>query len=173
MKDQYSNIHYGYEDKLKSVKKMEKKDDQSKIRYDRSKIEKIDPKLIKRLRIYLVVLFAILAVITFEVLTGQFSIQWALVGIVIGFMIGIIVSRMYNISWDEETNTVVGEIDRIGVVILVGYLIWEITKSNFLGYWFEGNILFAIILGITAGSMLARILSNKRNIEQILEALEL
>jgi hypothetical protein len=152
---------------------LKKEDDKSRIRYDKSKIEKIDPKLITRLRIYLIVMFAILAVIVFEVLEGQFSIQWALVGIVIGFVIGIIVSRMYNLRWDEETNTVIGEIDRIGAVILIGYLVWELTKSHFLGYLVTGSILFAIILGITAGSMLARVLSNKRNIEQILEALEI
>jgi heme/copper-type cytochrome/quinol oxidase subunit 4 len=151
---------------------MRKGSDESKIRYDKSK-EKIDPKLITRLRIYLIVMFIILAVIAFEVLKGQFSIQWTLVGIIIGFLIGIIVSRMYNLSWDEETNTVIGEIDKIGAVILIVYLVWEITKSNFLGYWVEGSALFALILGITAGSMLARVLRNKRRIEQILEALEI
>ena len=152
---------------------MEKKDDKSKIRYDKSKVEKIDWKLMMRLRIYLLVMFAILAVIIFEVINGTFSIQWALVGILIGLVVGTIVTRMYNLSWDEETNSVIGEMDSIGVVILLGYLIWEFTKSNFLGYWVEGSILSAIILGITAGSMLARVLRNKRSIEQILKALEI
>jgi len=114
-----------------------------------------------------------LVVIAFEVLRGNFSIQWALGGIIIGLVIGTIVSRMYNLSWDEETNTVISNVDRIGAVILVGYLIWELTKSQFLGYWIDGNTLFAVILGITAGSMLARVLTNKRNMEEIMEALEI
>jgi hypothetical protein len=152
---------------------MEKKDNQSKIRYDTSKVEKIDHKLMMRLRIYLIVMFAILAVIVIEVIDGTFSIQWALIGILIGLVVGTIVTRMYNLSWDEESNSVIGEMDSIGIVILVGYLIWEFTKSNFLGYWVEGSILSAIILGITAGSMFARVVSNKRNINQILESLEI
>ena len=65
---------------------MEKKDDTSKIRYDKSKVEKINPKLIMRLRIYLLVMVSILAVILFEVVEGTFSIQWALVGILIGLV---------------------------------------------------------------------------------------
>jgi hypothetical protein len=77
------------------------------------------------------------------------------------------------LSWDEESKSVIGEMDSIGIVILGGYLIWELTKSHFLGYWVEGSILSAIILGITAGSIFARVLSNKRNIEQILKALEI
>jgi hypothetical protein len=148
-------------------------ENQSKIRYEKSKVEKIDKKLIRRLRYYFIVMIVILVVIAFEVLEGQFSVQWALLGIVIGFGIGIIVSRMYNLSWDAETNTVISEVDKIGAVILVGYLLWELTKSHFLGYWVTGSILFAVILGITAGSMLARVLSNKRNIDQILEALDI
>lgn len=144
-----------------------------KMRYDKSKVEKIDKRLLTRLRIYLIVMILMLIVITFEVLRGVFSIQWALVGILIGLIVGTIVSRMYNLSWDEEDHRVIGEIDSIGVIILLGYLIWEFSKSQFLGYWVEGNILFAIILGITAGSMLARVLCNKRNMEQILEAIEI
>lgn len=144
-----------------------------KMRYDKSKVEKIDKRLLTRLRIYLIVMILMLIVITFEVLRGVFSIQWALVGILIGLIVGTIVSRMYNLSWDEEDHRVIGEIDSIGVIILLGYLIWEFSKSQFLGYWVEGNTLFAIIIGITAGSMLARICSNKRNMEQILEAIEI
>jgi multisubunit Na+/H+ antiporter MnhE subunit len=114
-----------------------------------------------------------LVVIAFEVLRGNFSIQWAFGGIIIGLVIGTIVSRMYKLSWDEETNTIISNVDIIGAVILVGYLIWELTKSQFLGYWIDGNTLFAVILGITAGSMLARVLTNKRNMEEIMEALEI
>jgi hypothetical protein len=152
---------------------MDKKDNKSKIRYDNSKIEKIDRKLVMRLRIYLIVMITIFAVIVIEVVQGRIIIQWALVGILIGLLVGTIVTRMYNLSWDEESNTVVGKMDGIGIVILVGYLIWEFTKSYFLGYWVQGSILSAILLGITAGSMLARVVSNKRNIEQILIALEI
>lgn len=152
---------------------MEKKDNKSKIRYDNSKIEKIDRKLVMRLRIYLIVMITIFAVIVIEVVQGRFIIQWALVGILVGLLVGTIVTRMYNLSWDEESNTVIGKMDGIGIVILVGYLIWEFTKSDFLGYWVQGSILSAIILGITVGSMLARLVSNKRSIEQILTALEI
>jgi hypothetical protein len=118
-------------------------------------------------------MITIFAVIVIEVVQGRIIIQWALVGILIGLLVGTIVTRMYNLSWDEESNTVVGKMDGIGIVILVGYLIWEFTKSYFLGYWVQGSILSAILLGITAGSMLARVVSNKRNIEQILIALEI
>lgn len=135
--------------------------------------KKVDRRLIVRLRIYIVVMLALLIVIVFEVIQGKLSIQWALGGILIGLGIGIIVSRVYNLSWDEESNNVIGTIDGIGSVILISYLIFVFTKTNVMSYWVEGNTLFAIILGITTGTMLGRVLTTKRGIEKILKALEI
>jgi cation transport ATPase len=140
---------------------------------DESKRQKVDQRLISRLGIYLIVMVVMLAVIVVEVLRGVFSIQWALVGIIIGLVVGTIVSRVYSLSWDEETNNVIGEIDRIGALILVGYLIFIFTKSYFLGYEVQGANLFAVILGITAGTMLGRVLSTKRSIEKILKVVKI
>jgi len=140
---------------------------------DESKRQKIDKHLISRLRIYLIVMLVMFAVIVVEVLRGVFSIQWALIGIIIGLVVGVIVARMYNLSWDEEDNVVIGEIDRIGIVILVCYLIFMFTRIHFLGYEVQGANLFAVILGITTGTMLGRVLRTERGIEKILKVVQI
>lgn len=144
-----------------------------KKRKELSKTQNIDSHLIKRLRIYLLVMLILLVVIVFEVLNGRFSILFSITGILMGILIGVIVSRVYNLSWDEETNNVIGKIDWIGAVILVCYLVFIFTKTQFLGYWVQGTSLFALILGITAGTMLGRVLSTKRGIERVLKVLEI
>ncbi|PKL66297.1 MAG: hypothetical protein CVV28_11495 [Methanobacteriales archaeon HGW-Methanobacteriales-1] len=138
-----------------------------------SKAQNIDSRIIKRLRIYLLVMFILLVVIVFEVLNGRFSILFSISGIFMGLLIGIIVSRVYNLSWDEETNNVIGKIDWIGAVILVCYLIFIFTKTQLLGYWAHGNSLFALVLSITAGTMLGRVLSTERGIKRVLKVLEI
>jgi hypothetical protein len=135
--------------------------------------QSIDRRLIVRLRIYIIVMLFMFAVIVYEVLQGRFSIQFAISGIIFGLVVGIIVSRMYNLSWDEEANNVIGSIDTIGAVILVSYLIFIFTKSYFLGYVVQGASLFAIIIGITAGTMLGRVLATRHGINEILKALEI
>lgn len=70
--------------------------------------QSIDRRLIVRLRIYIIVMLFMFAVIVYEVLQGRFSIQFAISGIIFGLVVGIIVSRMYNLSWDEEANNVIG-----------------------------------------------------------------
>ncbi len=113
----------------------------------------------------------IVAVIIFEVIMGRFNLILALMGIILGIVVGIIVGRVYTLSWDEETNKVVSNIDGIGAVILVCYLIFVFTKTDFFSNWVQGNPLFAVILGITAGTMLGRVLSTRKNIEKIFESL--
>lgn len=138
-----------------------------------TKTQYIDKRIINRLRIYLAVLLFLVVLIIFEVLKGTFSIQLVMVGIIIGLVVGTVVSRTYNLSWDEETSNVIGQIDWIGAVILVCYLIFIFTKTHFLGYLVQGTNLFGIIIGITAGTMLGRVMGTKRSIDAILQALEI
>lgn len=130
----------------------------------------LDRRLIRRLRIYTIISLFMLAVILFEVLKGTFSIPLVILGIIIGLGIGTIVSRMYHLSWDEETNNVMGRIDWIGALILGCYLIFIFTRTHFLGYLVQGAPLLAIILSITAGTMLGRVMGTEHGVDKILKA---
>jgi hypothetical protein len=146
--------------------KMKKREEQPKSQY-------IEDRLIRRLRLYLIVTLTLSAVIVVEVLAGRFGLALALIGFCIGFVVGIIVSRSYHLSWDVETNNVIGRIDWIGAILLVCYLVFVFTKSYFLGSYVQGAQLFALLLGITAGSMLGRILGTRRGISKLLKTLEI
>ena len=127
---------------------MKKREEQPKRQY-------VEHRLIRRLRIYLIVTLVLSAAIVVEVLAGRFVLALALIGVCIGLVVGIIVSRSYRLSWDEETNNVVGRIDWIGAILLVFYLVFVFTKSYLLRDFMCRELrLFALLLGITAGTML-------------------
>ncbi len=128
----------------------------------------LDQRLIKRLRIYTIVMVVMLLVIIYEALTGTFSISWALGGILIGLGIGTLVSRMYRLSWDEDTSNVIGQIDWIGAIILICYLIFIFTRTHYLAYWVQGPPLMGLVFSLTAGTMLGRVMSTERGIKRIL-----
>ena len=133
----------------------------------------LEPRLIMRLRIYSAVMIIMVVIIAFEVLQHTVAISLAACGIIIGFVIGTVVSRMYRLSWEEETSHVIGRIDGIGAAILVFYLIFIVTRAHFLGYWMQGAPLLALILSITAGTMLGRVMSTRKGIKKILKALKI
>lgn len=129
----------------------------------------IDKRLINRLRIYTIVMIVMLVLLIYEVLKGTFSLAWAIGGILIGLGIGTIVSRMYRISWDDESSNVIGHIDWIGGVILILYLIFIFTRTHYLSNWLQGAPLIALIFSITAGTMLGRVITTEHGIKKILE----
>jgi hypothetical protein len=135
--------------------------------------EFIDDRLIKRLRIYMTIMGIMLVVIIFEIIMGNFSIAWALGGILVGLGVGVLISRMYHLSWDEETNNVIGRIDWIGGAILILYLVFVFSRTYYLSYWVQGTPLLALVFSITAGTMLGRVLSTEHGINKILTALKL
>ncbi|MDO5836950.1 MAG: hypothetical protein Q4P17_10605 [Methanobacterium sp.] len=128
----------------------------------------LDQRLIKRLRIYTMVMVVMLLVILYEVLAGTFSISWALGGILIGLGIGTLVSRMYRLSWDDETSNVIGQIDGIGAIILICYLFFVFTRTHYLSYWVHGPPLMGLIFSLTAGTMMGRVMTTERGIKRIL-----
>lgn len=133
----------------------------------------VEQRLIKRLRTYFLIIFIMLVVVIFEVLTGVFKISWAIGGILIGFGVGILASRMYHLSWDDETNLVISHIDKIGAVILICYLIFIFTRTYYLRQLVQGAPLTVMILSLTIGTMLGNMMSTERGIKKILKTLNI
>ena len=133
----------------------------------------VEQRLIKRLRTYFLIIFIMLVVVIFDVLTGVFKISWAIGGILIGFGVGILASRMYHLSWDDETNLVISHIDKIGAVILICYLIFIFTRTYYLRQLVQGAPLTVMILSLTIGTMLGNMMSTERGIKKILKTLNI
>jgi len=129
----------------------------------------LDKRLIFRLRIYTLVMIFMLLVISGEVFSVTFSVAWARGGILIGLGVGTLATRMYRLSWDENTSHVISRIDWIGGIILIYYLIFVFTRTYYLSYWVQGAPLMGIIFSITAGTMLGRVLGTRRGIKKVLK----
>ncbi len=111
-----------------------------------------------------------LAVIIYEVTQQHFNIQLAIVGLLTGFIVGILMSRRYRLTWDEETSKVIGRMDLIGAIILILYFVFVITRTIFLGYFIQGTALIVFIICISDGSMFGRILGTTQGVRKVLKA---
>ena len=130
--------------------------------------EKLDPKIIRRLRYYTVSTVILVIIIIYELLSGGFSVYNVLIGLIIGLLAGIIIGRLYGMSWDEKSNTVVSKIDYLGLVVIVFYLLFHLWKYVTVGSWTSGNEL-GILVSITTGLMIGRMLNTYHNINKILK----
>ena len=129
----------------------------------------LNKSLVMQLRLYTILFIVMFGVVIYEVFLGSISISSAVAGLLIGFGVGLFVSRRIHLSWDEESDEVIGRMDWIGAVILIIYFIFIFARTIYLGYFIQGTTLIVLIICITGGSMLGRIIGTRHGISRILD----
>jgi hypothetical protein len=128
-------------------------------------------KLLFRLRRLTLFFLVIMGIIIYELVTYDVPSYIPVIGFVIGMVIGLSINpRMHNISWDAEASKAVTKMDRLGIIILVLYLLFAIFRTWIFSYWLHGYILTVFSLSVAAGGMLGRVYSTRQKIRQILKA---
>jgi hypothetical protein len=95
------------------------------------------------------------------VVAGDLGLGWALGGLLGGAVVGVVASRMKLMRWDERAGQVVSKIDWLGGVILVGFVVAQLTRSWVLGHWAEGVALTTLGLCVTAGTLAGQVLGTR------------
>lgn len=85
-------------------------------------------------------------------------------------MIGILVSRMYRLSYDEEARQVAGRIDWVGGVILLLYIVFAIFRNRLFTPFVEASQLAGFFISLSAGTMFGRLVGTGRGIRRVLVA---
>jgi hypothetical protein len=130
----------------------------------------VHKKLLFRLR--RLALFFIVAsiLLVYEISLNYIAAYLAIGGFILGFLIGFIVAeRMHKITWDAEADKVIGKMDRVGIMILVAYILFAITRRWIFSHWFGGHALTALVLSISCGAIISRLWFIRKKIRQTLK----
>ena len=127
-------------------------------------------KLLFRLRRLTIFFLVIIGIVIYEVSQNYIAGYLAITGFVIGIIIGLAVAyRMHKISWNAEMSKAVTKMDRLGIIILIAYILFAIFRGWIFSYWLKGNALTAFSLSVGAGAILGRLYSTRQQIRQILK----
>ncbi|HEY0679323.1 MAG TPA: hypothetical protein VGD17_13625 [Chitinophagaceae bacterium] len=129
----------------------------------------VERKLMKRLRLFLIVFVILICVIIYEIMQQYLEAAACVGAMMIGILTGAVFVRRKRIYWEEETSMVIARMDRIGIWLLVVYIIFAVIRHLFLHNWLRGNQLTAFSLSLAAGAMFGRLLSIRSQIRQILK----
>ena len=130
----------------------------------------VERKLLFRLRIFAVIALVMLIAVAVSTWRSQIDPWWTFGSLIGGTLVGLFVSRMFRLSWDEAGSAVVGRIDWVGGVILALYLVFALGRTWLFGHWLEGATLAAVTLSLSAGVMVGRVLGMRRGVRKILSA---
>jgi hypothetical protein len=95
------------------------------------------------------------------VVGGDLGPGWAIGGLVGGAVVGVVASRMKRMQWDERAGQVISKIDWLGAVILVCFLVAQLTRTWVLGHWAEGVALATLGLFVTAGTLAGQVFGTR------------
>lgn len=129
----------------------------------------IDKGLRRRLYLYFGVSVILIGVFVFNIFRGALRIDLGFVGLLIGIGLGVITSRMFHTSWNDDTKKVVSRLDAFGVVILILYILFEIFRERIVGYFTHDFQVGTVGFAILAGIMFGRVLGTRGRIIQILK----
>ena len=128
----------------------------------------VDKKLIFRLRLFFVIFVGITLFVIYDVIQLPSSILFAVVGYIIGSLVGFVASRMFNIVWHEKKEKVVSKLDAVGIVILILYFVIALGRNYIAGYFFTGQLLTVISFSLVAGIMLGRLVGTGLKVRNVL-----
>ena len=129
----------------------------------------IEKKLIWRLRIFFFLFFILIDIIVLEISLGYVPWYFAVMALLIGSFSGLLFSRRKKIYWEAKTSKVIARMDKLGVVLLIVYIIFAILRHRVLHGWFSGSVITAISLCFAAGGMISRVWIMRRQIKKILK----
>jgi|GEM_PF-396027 len=135
---------------------------------ERPEKKHIDRKLIFRIRIFYVIGIILTGLMLYEILEGIIGIELSLGGFLLGLFLGFIATRMFIIHWHEESAKVVSRFDTIGIIIMLFYMAFSVSRAWLFGHWIHGSILTAFTYSILAGVMIGRIAGMRLKIKNIL-----
>ncbi len=130
----------------------------------------MENRLTIRLWLFFIIMSTLLIIVICHVFEGHISALLAAGGFALGIILGFLAGRMFIIFWHPETEKVVSRLDKVGIVILVMYILLAAGRRWFLGHWLHGAELNAFGLAILTGLLLGRLLSMAIKIKNILIA---
>lgn len=128
----------------------------------------VDKKIVMRFRIFALLTLIFAGILLWDLFIGTISLPFLLGGVVVGVGIGIIVSRMYHLSWDRDGKKVIGRLDGIGIVVLGLYMLFGFFRTKIIGYFVHGPMLGTVTVAVLGGLFIGQIIGARNGVLGIL-----
>lgn len=129
----------------------------------------IDKKLQFRLKIYFTISVVMLGIVLYEFFSEKVDLPFVLIGLGLGVFIGVVVARVFLVSWHKNARKVISQLDVVGGVILVLYIALSIFRGTIVSHFVQGSQVTGASLALVAGIMIGRVFGTGQQIVNILK----
>ena len=127
----------------------------------------VNRKIKVKLWVYFLVFIISLILSMFHFAKGSISFYFPLGGFIVGFLIGHIVSRINKVTWDEDIEIIDLKLDKLGILILVVYMLFVIFKNVLIEDIVHLHHISSISLAVLSGTMLGHAVALRKKVSKI------
>jgi len=124
------------------------------------------------MRLFLILFVGVIVIVVVQVVrAGAAGLVGAPIGVVVGYLLGLVASRMLLLSWNNEAHKVVGRMDLAGAIVLVLYVMLDVNRTRLLAQFAAGDLLTAISYAVLAGLFLGQLMGTVKGIGRVIATL--
>jgi hypothetical protein len=129
----------------------------------------VHKRVLIQLVIFCLVSLGLLVAVSYDAIAGEIGLWLVAAGLIVGGVVGYLVSKIFKLSWHEDTSKVVMSIDKMGFVLIGVYVLFRIFGEQLLGEYIHGAALTALTFAFLCGILLGRFISIWGGVTRILK----
>lgn len=124
---------------------------------------------IKRQILFFVLLFFLFVFLTIKhFIHDDIPLKLPVFSFLIGIILGTILSRIQNVTWDNQGKQIIKKFDLFGGLLLFFLILFNIFKNDIVHEFIHIEHISAIVFALNAGIMLGRTYTIRHQIKKIL-----
>ncbi len=130
----------------------------------------IHKRLQRRLILFPIISLCLIIFVAIDAYRSNVPMYMVLISLAAGLGIGYGVGMIYKIYWREDQQKIVSGIDRLTVVLIIGYVAFRIGTDQLLDQFVHGETLIIVTLSILAGILTGRMVAVLRKVARVLHS---
>ena len=141
----------------------------NKTRTSRTAIARhLHQRILIQIALFIVITVAMFGIVITDAVTSHLNLWWILLGAIIGIILGYVVGRAFRLSWHEDSQKVIMNVDRTGFIVIILYVLIRALVNSEAGNLLSGIELLAVTYSLLGGIMIGRLASMGRRIVRML-----
>lgn len=126
-------------------------------------------RILVQLLLFVVISLIMFGVVIYDTITQAVNPLWLIGGIIVGLMVGWIAGRIFAIKWHEDTQKVIVNLDKTGIILIVGYVAFRMVSTTIFGEFSHGMALTVLTYSMLSGILMGRGLNMYRSVVTVLK----
>ncbi|MEN8186890.1 MAG: hypothetical protein ABFR05_07155 [Bacteroidota bacterium] len=135
--------------------------------------EFVDKGLKRHLWFFIIMFLVFITLAIIHFIQDKVPVRYPFIAFITGIVLGAILSRIQNITWDSKGHKIVKQFDIVGGILLILFILFTVFKKKIVYEITDLNHISAIVLSLNAGIMLGRVITIGKKILEIITNKEL